>query len=294
VIKPDIAAPGMGIGSSLSANHGTTTAWILEDGVHFITQGTSMACPHVTGVVALILEAFGPLSRNEVLAKLTDTARVDAFTGTVPNPAFGGGKIDALTVLLQPTPVLLLGMEVNRDATGVHLTWSVPESIGSARFLVERTDVGSESAAHDGPRVLLGVTGSGPEYQFVDPGAPVGTGSYYWLTAIQDPEVVLGPFAAPAEGVPPGLSLSPPGPNPFSNRVSWNLTLPEAGRVTVDLIDAAGRRVTRLGENLLPAGTASYSWDGRNASGDPVGSGVYFVRAEWNGRVETERVLLVR
>ena len=293
VMKPDIAAPGMGIGAALSASHGTSNAWVLEDGVHFITQGTSMACPHVAGVIALMFEAYGPLSSAQVLSKLADTARVDGSTGAVPNPAFGRGKVDALSALLQPTPVLLLGLEVRREEEGIRLSWSVPESLGSARFLVERSEADG-SAANGERRVELGVTGSGPEYEFVDPEAPMGTESYYWLTALQDRAFVLGPFVAPAGSFPAHLALSPPAPNPFTSKVSWNLSLPEAGRVTVDLVDAAGRRVTRLAECVLPAGTATYSWDGRDASGDRVASGVYFIRAEWNHGVRTGRVLLVR
>jgi subtilisin family serine protease len=57
-------------------------------------DGTSMATPHVTGAVALILEKQNNLSAREVRDILTATARTDAFTGTNTNNDFGFGKLD--------------------------------------------------------------------------------------------------------------------------------------------------------------------------------------------------------
>ncbi len=54
-----------------------------------------MAAPHVTGVIALMLQANPNLSQDQIRDCLTRTNRNDAFTGATPNTTWGAGKIDA-------------------------------------------------------------------------------------------------------------------------------------------------------------------------------------------------------
>ncbi len=58
-------------------------------------NGTSMASPHVTGIVALMLEANPALSAEQVREILISTASSDASTGTTPNIRYGYGKVNA-------------------------------------------------------------------------------------------------------------------------------------------------------------------------------------------------------
>tara|TARA_B000000460_G_C21295916_1_gene298021 strand:- start:90 stop:617 length:528 start_codon:yes stop_codon:yes gene_type:complete len=61
-------------------------------------EGTSMASPHIAGVVALMLQVNPHLSYQEVLDNLTNNARTDGFTGSVddlPDNYWGYGKVDA-------------------------------------------------------------------------------------------------------------------------------------------------------------------------------------------------------
>ena len=55
--------------------------------------GTSQAAPHVAAVAALVLSRRPSLTSEEVVALLTSTAR--PLGGTVPNPTFGYGQLDA-------------------------------------------------------------------------------------------------------------------------------------------------------------------------------------------------------
>ena len=97
-IKPDIVAPGMDI---LSA---------LPQGTYGSNSGTSMAGPHVVGVVALIWSAqpylIGDIDATEQL--IIDTAqpytgRTDegCFTGDTPNNAYGFGIVDVYEAVKQ-------------------------------------------------------------------------------------------------------------------------------------------------------------------------------------------------
>jgi subtilisin family serine protease len=57
--------------------------------------GTSMAAPHVTGVVALLWSLWPGLAAGQIGDALLSTARADAFTGATPNTSWGRGKLDA-------------------------------------------------------------------------------------------------------------------------------------------------------------------------------------------------------
>ena len=89
--KPDIVAPGMDIMSS------------MPQGTYAPNSGTSMAGPHVVGVVALIWSAqpdlIGDIDRTEQL--IIDTAQPytgktapGCYTGSEPNTAYGYGIVD--------------------------------------------------------------------------------------------------------------------------------------------------------------------------------------------------------
>lgn len=73
----DIWAPGSAV---LSAGHGS-------DGDAKTFSGTSMACPHVAGAAALLLQAAPGLSPEEVKAKLVADATSNVVTGVPGSPA---------------------------------------------------------------------------------------------------------------------------------------------------------------------------------------------------------------
>jgi minor extracellular serine protease Vpr len=94
--KPDIVAPGEVIVAAYSSSlTQTPPSYILQGGRYQKMQGTSMASPHVTGVVALMLEKNSNLDYNQTITILKNTARKDNFTGTTPGNTYGFGKIDA-------------------------------------------------------------------------------------------------------------------------------------------------------------------------------------------------------
>jgi len=82
-IKPELVAPGVGVYSSVPGGGYQSSGW----------NGTSMASPHVNGVVALVRQACPDLTVEQVLQILYDTA-YDLGPGGNDN-AYGWGMVDA-------------------------------------------------------------------------------------------------------------------------------------------------------------------------------------------------------
>ncbi|MBI4367636.1 MAG: S8 family serine peptidase, partial [Deltaproteobacteria bacterium] len=98
-VKPDIAAPGEPIISTTASNVSPSTS-LKGDATHHKMEGSSMAAPHVTGTVALMLQRNGCLTPTEIKAALKDNAGKDSLTGTaLPNNIWGAGKLDALAAV---------------------------------------------------------------------------------------------------------------------------------------------------------------------------------------------------
>ncbi len=102
--KPDLAAPGQAILSSLAAEvlSSVSSAHTTLDDNHQMMAGTSQAAPHVTGAVALLLEDDPTLSSTTIKSLLQSNAREDRWTDayaapgflTTTNHTFGAGKLD--------------------------------------------------------------------------------------------------------------------------------------------------------------------------------------------------------
>lgn len=112
---------------------------------------------------------------------------------------------------------------------------------------------------------------------------------------IQIRMTVFESTSAPDRGdSPSSVRLEAAQPNPFSGSTTLRFGLPEAGNVTVAVYDATGRHLRVLTEGSMPAGMHQISWDGLDASGHSVATGVYFARLTAGDTTESVRLLRVR
>jgi immune inhibitor A len=101
-----------------------------------------------------------------------------------------------------------------------------------------------------------------------------------------------------ATGVPAGsLALTPTlaaSPTPFRAAVQVTWALPRAGQACVSVYDLSGRRIAVLFEGRHEGATMGRTWDGRDDDGREVAAGVYFVRLETAGILESRKIVLLR
>lgn len=90
------------------------------------------------------------------------------------------------------------------------------------------------------------------------------------------------------------LRLEQNQPNPFNpaTAIAFELAAPMRARLTI--YDVTGRVVQTLVDGMLAGGRHEVRWDGRDADGGRVPSGVYAYRLEAGGMAETRRMIILK
>ncbi len=189
-IKPDIAAPGVGVVSS------------VPGGGYSSSDGTSMATPHIAGVVALIYSANPDLSVEQVKQIMYDTA-ADLGPAGQDND-YGWGITDAFEAVLAALAT-------------INLTFSFPDGqpnfidpaggttipvIVSGQQAIPAPGTGQLYYSTDGQNYTqIAMTEGAPNaYDAIFPELPCGAAvSYYFSADDESGKTVYNPFTAPAQ-----------------------------------------------------------------------------------------------
>ncbi|MDH4038689.1 MAG: T9SS type A sorting domain-containing protein [Candidatus Krumholzibacteria bacterium] len=83
-------------------------------------------------------------------------------------------------------------------------------------------------------------------------------------------------------------------PNPFNPTTSIQFTLEAREHVTIAIYDANGALVRTLVDEVRSAGANDVTWDGRDARGNTMSSGVYFCRLTAGGKSESRKMTLLK
>lgn len=82
-------------------------------------------------------------------------------------------------------------------------------------------------------------------------------------------------------------------PNPFSNQTTISFDLIQNSRVTLEIYDLAGKKITRLINTELSAGKHSVQWNASNENNHRVEPGVYICRIMVGNKSEFSRQMVV-
>jgi hypothetical protein len=136
-----------------------------------------------------------------------------------------------------------------------------------------------------------------------------GSGNYtaegYFYTGIEDRvnlmDNIMSYFGQtptdPPTGVVDGTKnvLSHAYPNPFNPVTKIAYSVKEAGPVTIEVYNVAGKVVRTLLDTEVDAGAAGFVvWDGANDSGEKCASGVYFYRIAAPGFTESHKMIMLK
>ena len=129
--------------------------------------------------------------------------------------------------------------------------------------------------------------------------------SGYYATGVADRANLMGnimayfnktPTADPTDVVDGGFRnmLSHASPNPFNPVTKIAYSIREAGPVTIEVYNVAGRVVRTLLNNELDAGSGYVMWNGTNDSGEKCASGVYFYRIQAPGFEASNKMVMLK
>lgn len=129
--KPEIAAPGEEIASSLSSAATTLPTFQTH---YTLMSGTSMAAPHVTGAAALILEVNPRLTCTQIKQILMRSANRTGHAASAPDNAWGNGKLN-IEAAVQQARVVRFPVISNVIVNGTRISWTTDiPTTGAVRF----------------------------------------------------------------------------------------------------------------------------------------------------------------
>ena len=83
-------------------------------------------------------------------------------------------------------------------------------------------------------------------------------------------------------------------PNPFNPKTTIEFTVPNDGKVLMTIYNIRGQKVKELLNKQMLAGKLAVSWDGTDAGGRSVGSGLYFALIKQKNTSQIHKMLLMK
>ncbi|MCB1182890.1 right-handed parallel beta-helix repeat-containing protein [bacterium] len=218
-----------------------------------------------------------------------------AFTLATSSPSSGDGPcgtMGAWPVGCSLSAISVTAFGATWDGQAVTLEWHALLYDQAVEFRVTGAWADEPASSWDVPFTVLG----GGFYEAVDRTAAgsgdvvyrlymdAGTGSWEYLD-----EARLTPVPAFT-----GIRELKAYPNPFNPMTTISFRLGTAQRARISVYTPSGRRVAVLADQEFGAGPQSVNWEGLDASGARVGSGLYIVLVEGATERLTRKITLVK
>ena len=120
----------------------------------------------------------------------------------------------------------------------------------------------------------------------------ISTGEYLMRTIVVTP---TGIKEIGNDGVrPASYQLVGNYPNPFNPSTDIKFLAPQDGNVRIDIYNINGQLVKTVLDEYVSAGVKAVTWDGTNADGSKVNSGIYLYKLTAGDVVQTQKMVLMK
>lgn len=189
---------------------------------------------------------------------------------------------------LEIVPVFITRFDAAAVDDGVELTWDVFRDEPVDGFRLYRRE-----RSQAGERPLGGLI-SEAEHRYIDRDVVPGGEYTYAMTVVKPDGSVIRSQDVSITVPRATLALEQNIPNPFNPTTAIRFVLPEAGAVELAVFDVDGRHVITLARGQHAPGPHTVTWNGRNAAGDAVATGVYFYRLSAGKSTLTRKMILLK
>ena len=274
--KPDVCAPGVAIKSS------------YIDGSYKTMSGTSMACPHVAGVIALMLQANPTLGAEEIKTIIKNNSERKSGV-SYPSNDYGWGRVDAFAAVTSST-------SPDTDPPIIDHTPVASSKFGEdIKVLATITDNRTASPAavlyyknSDNAWETVSMTteaGSSSLYAATIPAAKVNSDIEYYIKATDlSNNSSTYPIGAPSNLTKTTIlsqdalivTENYPCPSPYNGvgNLAFSFYLSKPADAVLRIFSARGEAIKQISYSAA-LGYNSISWDGITAFGEKVSNGPF-------------------
>ncbi len=190
-----------------------------------------------------------------------------------------------------PTPTLLSHYSVAASGPDIRIDWTLSDIDDGIEFLILRASEPSMTFEEIPSNDLIR---DGLSFSFIDKSVEPGV-IYYYRVDIHDGSERKNLFeTGPINTLFIDITLYQNYPNPFNPRTIIRYFLPEPCYVKIEVFDMVGNRVTVLMDKAQASGSHRVDWNGHDANGYAVASGVYFYRLTAGKKTLSKKMILLK
>ncbi len=296
-IKPDVVAMGSGV-----------VCFDPYDKSYMYASGTSLSCPLVAGVCALVLQAHPELGPMEVREAIRNTAS----QSTSPDNLLGWGIVNCYEAVFYHGMIFSNFELVSEYNTkDIRLEMNVLSKTGVMRdsvFLFYTLDDGF--SFHKVGMIYTG--GKSQQHFMTERIAELDEDSFRFYLQAYDTlgNVYTAPIGAPLRlyslfeeipGVIPvklkkitDFYIYQNYPNPFNQTTVIPFSVQKKSYVTLKIYNILGQQVMTIIDGVVGPGKIEAEWDGTDSMGRKVPSGIYISCLRLKNETKFRKIMLVR